>query len=155
MIYSEFKIVEKNTIYDVKIDYDDKYKYYTISCFKENNSNVLGELTFKIAGKYERCVFLYDLKNTSEVGKGVGSALIDALEYFALNNRIEKCEAKFYPTDDRAKRFYESRGYEIYKDGYETMLYKAYYEDRIIENVLPKIVKPKNILKNHNNNTVL
>ena len=135
------KVLEKGNIYSIKFNYDKPNKFFRISCYGDDNENELGYLTFKVSGRYNDCIFAYQLENTSEVGRGVGSALIDGLEYFALQNRINKFEAKFFPTDDRAKSFYEKRGYEIFKDGYETMLFKCYYDDEIEEDVLPKIIE--------------
>ena len=149
------KIMEKENVYDIKFRYYKCDDYFEIKCYK--NKKKLGNLTFKVTGKYYDEVFVYNIETTSTLNKGVGSSLIDALEYFVYLNDIETFDAKFYPKNEYAKDFYEHRGYEIYKDGYETYIFKDYKKTKIKKDVLPKIIsidpveKDKLDLRNINN----
>ena len=132
------QIVEKETVYDLKFKYYKSDNYFEIKCYKDKKK--LGYLTFKVTGKHSNEIFVYQIKATSTLNKGVGSSLIDALEYFAYINDIESFNAKYYPTTDNVKDFYAHRGYEIYKDGYDSYIYKNYRKSKIKKDVLPKII---------------
>ena len=63
------------------------------------------------------------------------------LEYFALQNRAQVVEGKFYPENEFAKPFYNKYGYSIDKEDYETYIYKTLDYKRIKENIEPNITK--------------
>lgn len=132
------QIVEKETVYDIKFKYYKSDNYFEIKCYKDEKK--LGYLTFKVSGKHLNEVFVYQIKTISTLNKGVGSSLIDALEYFVYINNIESFDAKYYPTTDNIKDFYAHRGYKIYKDGYESYIYKYYNKSKIEKDILPKII---------------
>ena len=64
------------------------------------------------------------------------------MEYTTLDTRKTSIDGKFYPDNEFAKPFYEHRGFDITKDGYETYVGK-YLNDkqkkRITDEIAPRI----------------
>jgi len=104
------------------VDFSKKYKYYTVSALAKNKI-LLGEMTFKI-GDY-RNIWLYKIATIDKYQKqGIGSKLLNYLEFFANEHRIKQIEGKYFPSNGSAKSFYENRGYTIEKEGYDWVVYK-------------------------------
>ena len=54
--------------------------------------------------------------------------LLKLFENDCIEHYVKVVEGKFYPHDeegDVVKSFYEKHGYSIYKDGYDTEIYKC------------------------------
>ncbi|MBE5739090.1 MAG: GNAT family N-acetyltransferase [Clostridiales bacterium] len=115
--------------------YDDKY--YKAEAFSEDGE-VMGVITFKPDGRGSMWL-QYIATNEKFQNMGVGDALLSVMEYRAVTTRIRNIEGKFYPSNDKAKPFYENRGYNIYKDGYETYLDKSLNIAQVISETEPRI----------------
>lgn len=58
-------------------------------------------------------VYVYDLQTSHKhQGKGIGSALMDAVEQIGKSYKMEKCSLTVLKVNRDAKRFYEKRGYK-------------------------------------------
>ena len=56
--------------------------------------------------------------------KGIGQKLLEMVESFAFQNSIDYVEGIFHPTNEYAEKFYLKNGYEIRREGYETIIFK-------------------------------
>lgn len=61
--------------------------------------------------------------------QGLGQFLFDLMYNDAVLARVWQIEGKYYPSNDKAKPFYDKNNVEIYKDGYETYIYKSVPHD--------------------------
>lgn len=102
-------------------------EYEQIECI--HNGKCIGYINYKFAN---RSVWLNKIKVDKECrGHGVGKTLLKIFENEAMTLRKVVVEGKFYPEDEDGmvvRRFYESNGYKIEKEGYETELYKVLRE---------------------------
>lgn len=67
---------------------------------------------------------------------GIGSNLLKSMECLATAHRCTKVDGKFYPFGELgefSKSFYIKNGYEIYKDDYETFIYKSLFKNKTQE----------------------
>ena len=98
--------------------------YEQIECI--HNGNCIGYINYIFV---DRNVWLNKIKVDREYrGKGIGKTLLKLFENEAYDMRRSVIEGKFYPEDEDGmvvKRFYESNGYSIRKEGYETELFKV------------------------------
>ena len=101
--------------------------YEQIECL--NGNTCIGFINYKFD---KRSVWLNKIKvDKAYRGKGIGKTLLKIFENEADKMRKVVVEGKFYPEDEDGlvvKRFYESNGYKIEKEGYETELYKVLRE---------------------------
>ena len=129
------EIKNKNKTFDVKIKNFVNDNYYAIEVVL--NKKVAGTATFKKNGNK---IWLYKIKTNEEFQhQGIGGAVIDTLELFAMKNNCHYIEGKFFPENEHAKQFYENRGYDIYKDNYETYIYKMLDFEKIKQEIEPSI----------------
>ena len=98
--------------------------YEQIECYKGNEC--IGYINYKFDS---RSVWLNKIKvDKAYRGCGVGTTLLKIFENEATKLRKVVVTGKFYPEDEdglTVKKFYESNGYSIEKEGYETELYKV------------------------------
>ena len=67
--------------------------------------------------------------------------LIKLFENDCIEHYVREIEGKFYPHDeegDVVRVFYEKHGYTIYKDGYDTEIYKCNLKKHEITNDISK-----------------
>lgn len=109
----------------LNITCDDLNDFYTVKALSFAEV-LLGAMTFKTKQEnYCKKIWLYKIETFGEhQQKGVGTKLINFLEFFAQQNGVRFIEGKYYPENDRTKSFYEHRGYSIEKDGYDWFVYK-------------------------------
>lgn len=133
-----------------------KKKFDTLTCKN-------GELTFFISKDYEY-VYIDVRSKTSEVAanayfkikdgvcflgrievlqkyshQGVGTKILNIIEQIAISNYCRAIDGKFFPFGNLgiyAKSFYEKNGYEIYKEDYETYIYKRLLKTNQLEKSL-------------------
>ena len=97
--------------------------YEQVDCY--DGENLIGYINYKFVG---RRVWLNKIEVNKEYrNNGVGSALLKIFENRAISMFKIIAEGKFYPTEDgnAVRKFYESFGYSIQKEGYETELFKG------------------------------
>ena len=132
-------VKNKNKKYNVVATYYQVDNYYELISYDVSGAQ-MGKLTFKISNSNNRQIWLNNIEVYNEyMHKGVGSALMSAFEYIAYRHRIEYIEGKYYPTNEHAKPFYDSLGYTIEKDGYETFVCKRLDLDKIKTQIEPNI----------------
>ena len=133
------KITEKSITYDLHLEYFDDDDFFCLSLFNDEYEE-LGYLTFKAKSKPYRHIYINKIKNkSSQQRKGIGSALIQALEFIAYVKNIPQIEGKFYPENEYAKPFYEKHGYKIQKEYYEVEILKQLDFEKIKAEIEPKI----------------
>ena len=117
------KVKVCNKEFEAKILYNQEQNSYRIEIL--DNSNIMGYATFKLKrNKYQDSIWLYKIETYPKYAHtGVGTATINLLEYFALQNRAQVV------------------GYSIDKEDYETYIYKTLDYKRIKENIEPNITK--------------
>lgn len=136
--------------FDSKILFNTEENSYRIEIL--DNSNVMGYATFRIKrNRYQDSIWLYKIETYPKYAHtGVGTATINLLEYFALQNRAQVVEGKFYPENEFAKPFYNKFGYSIDREDYETYIYKTLDYTKIKENIEPNITKYEEQLDEQN-----
>lgn len=108
----------------IKKSYNEIHKFFTFTAISKNNK-IMATLTFKKDSNNSHRIWLNKIRVEEKFShNGAASALMYALEDFALKNRVFYIEGKFYPENEYAKPFYEKLGYEIYKEDYETYVGK-------------------------------
>lgn len=127
---------------NIELKYFEDDRYYRAEAISESGQ-VMGYVTFKQHTDNPRTMWLQKIETHKEFqGLGVGDALLSVMEYTTLQSRKTSIDGKFYPDNEFAKPFYEHRGYDITKDGYETYVGK-YLNDkqkkRITEEIAPTI----------------
>ena len=82
--------------------------------------------TFLIDSDYsKRKIWLQNIETHEEYAhKGIASALICIIEYFALTHKITEIEGKYYPKNGYAKAFYEKNGFGFIKENYQCYISK-------------------------------
>ena len=135
------KIKVNNREFDGKITYNAEDRYYTIEVGQ--GKQVMGYVTFKTKRETRGNTIWINKIETYEqfAHRGVGTAVIQLLEYFAYKNNISYMEGKFYPDNEYAKPFYEKLGYTIEKEYYETFVYKLLDFKEIKTQIAPNITK--------------
>lgn len=130
----QIKVNDKE--FNIDVEYSEKDKFFLL---KAKNSNFqMGHVSFQL--KKDKTIWIYKIvTNKMFYHQGVATALIYAMEYFAYNFNVKTIEGKFYPTNEFAKPFYEKLGYEIYKEDYDTCLYKDLDYNFIVNNIKPNI----------------
>lgn len=134
------KVKVYNKEFEAKILYNSDDDIYRIEVL--NGSKVMGYATFKLKRqRFLDSIWLYKIETNKEYAhKGVGSAVINLLEYFAYQNRAHTVEGKYFPKNEFAKPFYDKFGYSIEKEGYETYIYKTLDFKTIKQNIEPNII---------------
>ena len=116
--------------------------YEQIECIL--NGKCIGYVNYRFV---DRNVWLNKIKVDREYrGRGIGKTLLKLFENHAYDMRRSVIEGKFYPEDEDGlvvKRFYESNGYSIRKEGYETELFKVLREKHDISGVDVEYEKTK------------
>lgn len=91
------------------LDIQKQQNFYSVSCIK--NKEKIGFINFEIKNNK---TWIYKIEtNKNYLHQGVGTALIDMMEYISMLNKIERVEGKYYPENEYAKTFYEKYGYYI------------------------------------------
>ena len=98
---------------------------YSIEVTNSNNKIIASSFFCVDSG----VCFLYRIEicNPEYSHKGIGTKLLNIMEDFAKQKICRRVEGRFFPFGefgDFAKDLYLKNGYKIYKDGYETYLYK-------------------------------
>lgn len=132
---------EKGPI-NIELKFFEDDRYYKAEAISEDGQ-VMGYVTFKQHSDNPRTMWLQKIETYKEFqGRGVGDALLSVMEYTTLDTRKTSIDGKFFPDNEFAKPFYEHRGYDITKDGYETYVGK-YLSDkqkkRITDEIAPRI----------------
>lgn len=92
------------------INIEEVGRCFTISCI-----NVEGEeMGYATCLLKEDSLWLYKIETYEKFAhQGVGSALLDIVEFLAMQNRRKTVDGKYYPLNEFAKPFYEKHGYFI------------------------------------------
>ena len=117
--------------------------FYEMKCFSNENIE-MGFITFKI---YKNVLWIFKLATHQAFAhQGVGSALIDITEYFAITKNANRIEGKFVPDNEFARPFYEKNGYYVPNktkswDDYDEnwILYKDLNAKKINAKISPNI----------------
>lgn len=89
---------------------DEDGVYFTITCFDENGKE-MGHATCILN---EDSLWLNKIETYKEYAhQGIGSAIIDIVEYLAMQKRKPMVDGKYYPLNEYAKPFYEKHGWFI------------------------------------------
>ncbi len=106
-------------------DEGENSSYYTSEVFDECN-NKIGFLRFKLSSS--NCYLIrIEITDNNYAHVGLGSKMIEHMEDMAFKKRCFSVDGRFYPFGElgkHARNFYEKHNYSIYKDGYETYIYK-------------------------------
>ena len=126
----------------IELKFFEDDRFYKAEAISEDGK-VMGYITFKQHYENPRTMWLQKIETYPEFqGRGVGDALLSVMEYTTLETRKTSIDGKFFPDNEFAKPFYEHRGYDITKDGYETYVGK-YLNDkqkkRITDEIAPTI----------------
>ena len=108
--------------------------YEQIECIY--NGKCIGYINYKFMN---RSVWLNKIKVDKEYrSNGIGKTLLKLFENESLAMWKSVVTGKFYPEEDGdiVKKFYESNGYTIEKEGYDTELFKVLRD----KNHLPDVV---------------
>ena len=112
---------------------DDINGYHFVSA-NLNNAEV-ATASFKL--KKRACyINRIELKSEQLSHCGICSKILSLIENIALSNGCYEVNGKFYPfgsLGEHAKAFYIKNGYEIYKDGYETYIFKQLSKNTVTE----------------------
>lgn len=118
----------KNKKYHLKKESFERQVSYTLYDKK-------GQTTFEKAGSvlyyiefddYSSYLWLTSINVEEKYqSMGLGQFLFDLLYNDAILKRASYIEGKYFPTNDKAKPFYDKNGCEIYKAGYETFVFKS------------------------------
>ncbi|MGN1227802.1 MAG: GNAT family N-acetyltransferase [Christensenellales bacterium] len=129
----------KEVITDLDFLFHEDYDYYEIIAKNSENNDIMGYLTFKVIK--DSNIWIYKLETKQEYqGKGVGTALMNALEYFACSHNIDYIEGKFYPSNAVAKPFYEELGYIIDYDDYSQCVFKHLRVKDVLSRLEPNVI---------------
>ena len=121
------EIVIKGETYVFKFCEENIYQIDVFTPETEKIGDKIGIVNFSLkCNGYSNNLWIniIDVKDEYQF-KGIGQALLDAVETFAKMRRVYAIEGRFYPRNQYARNFYEKNGFEIYKDGYETYLFKS------------------------------
>ncbi len=136
VLYLSEKSGKEYKIELVELDDNDLYRASAIS----DSGDVMGTVTFNIQSK-SRTLWIRKIETNPEFqNQGVGKALLDVVEYFAVKSRCSTIEGKFFPDNEYARPFYLKNNYEIYKDGYETYINKYISHGNISSDTMSRIV---------------
>ena len=115
----------KEYIFDMKMVYHENEDYYTISCFDENGVHA-GQTSFAISkANRNPSIWIYKITTFEHYQhRGLGKVMIDTVEMFAKQRRINVIEGKFYPDNEYAEPFYIKNGYSIERDYNSSEIYK-------------------------------
>lgn len=123
----KFKTIKNNTenIFNMKMVYHEKEDYYTISCFDKNGVHA-SEASFMISkANRSQSIWIYKIATFDKFQhKGLGKVMLDTIEMFAKDRKINVIEGKFYPDNEYAEPFYIKNGYSIERDYSTSEIYK-------------------------------
>ena len=103
-------INEQNKIFNLEFHANEQENLYKIICLSKENEE-MGFVSFSIK---ENLVWILKLETNPKFARlGVASAIVDIMEYFAVNNGITRIEGKFYPDNQFARPFYEKNGFFV------------------------------------------
>ena len=128
---------KNNRVFNVQIESLKEDIFQVI--IESATGEVMGEISFKI--KADRA-WIYSIGTAEKFqNMGVGQTLLNCFEYCCAMKRCQTVEGKYYPSNEFARQFYEKNSYEIYKDGYDCLIYKKLNIKEILENFKSKIVE--------------
>ena len=116
--------------------------YEQIECI--HNEKCVGYINYRFLN---RSVWLNKISVDSEYrGRGIGKTLLKLFENEAIKLRKVVVEGKFFPetNGEYVRRFYESSGYSIEKEGYDTELYKVLKLKHNLDGIAIKYVGSNN-----------
>ena len=130
---------QNNKPINIQIVNTDNLNNYRISAITDNGDE-MGFATFSIKKK-DRSVWLRKIEtNPQYQNLGVAKAILDVLEYFAVDNRLCLIEGKFYPDNEFAKPFYKKNNYDIHKEDYETYVSKYIGHESVSDETRQRII---------------
>lgn len=133
--------------HNIKITHYNDKDYYLIQVLNEDNKE-MGFLSFKA---YDDYIWIFKLETHEEYrNKGVGSALLNMLEYMAKYKWKNSIEGKFYPDNEFAKPLYEKFGYSFDYELTGQTIFKYISFDKVKEEIAPK-VKDFNVIEQQKN----
>ena len=129
-----FKYKIKRNKMDCTLQYNEEYKFYTLKALDGNKEMAVA--TFLIYNDYsKRKIWLQNIETHEEYAhKGIASALLGIIEYFALTHKIIEIVGKYYPKNEYAKTFYEKNGYSITNENYQCYISKQLEFNKIKKN---------------------
>ena len=135
---------KNNKIYNVEIK-ETIHNFYECSIVNDKNLS-MGMLTFKLE---KPSIWIYSISvDEAFQNQGLGQALLDALEYIAIEKNCTKIQGKFYPSNKYAKPFYTKNNYLIIKDYYETFIYKWLDYKKVTARLKNVIIENQSIIDN-------
>lgn len=135
----QFKICLKNGETVSLVLYPEKYcnsSYYKIDA--RSGNKIIASAIFKLKNRECTLCRIEIIFNEYSHG-GLCTHIINLMEKFALENGCLTVGGKFYPFGELGKHahgFYSKNGYEIYKDGYETYIFKQLNKNLIQEKTI-------------------
>lgn len=116
--------MEKEIVYIKKVNND----LTTIDAVYGQQS--IGYINYSIkSDRFGRNAWLYKVAVSEKFrGQGVGGSLLKIMENDCALARVWSIEGKYYPegaSNEEVSSFYKKHGFEIYKDGYETLVGKT------------------------------
>lgn len=93
--------------YDLNVNKQEDF--YNVVCVLSNEE--AGFINFEIK---DNKTWIYKIETKeNHYHKGVGTALLNAMEYISMLNNTKRVEGKYYPDNKYTKPFYEKYGYFI------------------------------------------
>ena len=110
-------------------------KYYFSANMQNKNGDDLGLISFNIENN-DYVFFGVVFVNSNSKNKGVGSKLVEFLEFVAQQKGIANIVGDFDTDDSAAAIFYEKRGYQIIKTNNYEIVQKSIDINNVNENVV-------------------
>jgi len=107
----------------------------SITAYDSKDLHQIGYLNFKLKGD-TAYIWSFKVSDPDFLRTGVGTVMLNCFEDYASRSRASFVDGRFYPDGEGAeysKDFYESHGYQIYRDGYEQYISKSLSREEIAE----------------------
>lgn len=107
----------KILIVDLFAIYEEREEHFTYACIKNNkNLNIIGEARFELVNNEVCNLYEISLNDIKYQGKGIGTLLIEYIEYLTFNKNINKIIGRympFGPLSNKTPIFYKRHNYEF------------------------------------------
>ena len=106
----------------------------SITAYDSKDLHQIGYLNFRLKDG-TAYIWSFKVSDPDFLRTGVGTVMLNCFENYACRSRALFVDGRFYPDGEGAeysKDFYESHGYQIYRDGYEQYISKSLNREEIL-----------------------
>ncbi len=107
-----------------------------ITAFDASTNKKIGHLHFNVE-RGSAYIYTIRVEDVDFLQKGVGTIMLKCFEKYCTDKRVGGVDGRFYPTGEGgefSKRFYETNGYKIYKEGNEQSIDKYFDLNKVNPN---------------------